>query len=97
MGFQPVGYQQLSSTAGTTGTGLTIPAGGARAIIQVLTGNVRWRDDGTAPTTAVGMRVVAADPPFNYYGKMSALRFVPETTTTAEINVSYYSQDAIST
>lgn len=82
----PLGYQQLTSLAGSTA--LTVPAGAVEAFIVCETQTVRWRDDGVAPTASVGMPlpVNAALP---YVGKLSAFRLI-ETTASATCNVSYY-------
>lgn len=82
----PNGFQTLTAA---TSTALTVPAGSKYAIIQALTQNVRWRDDGTAPTAAIGIRLTAGADLF-YTGELANLRFIQEAAT-AEINVSYYS------
>ena len=78
--------QVLPSTA----KGLTAATydGASYAVIQAEDQNVRWRDDGTDPTTSVGM-VLAIGQQFAYYGDLSAIKFLEETAT-AKLNVSYY-------
>lgn len=74
----PVGYCQLAvSTAAlvSTCTG-GIPIGASVAYLSVETANIRWRDDGTAPTTSVGMPIVAAAAPFLYQGDLTKLEVV---------------------
>ena len=83
---QPVGYQQI--TALSSSTALTIPNLAKAALIQVEDQNVRYRDDGVAPTSSVGMQLLA-DAAIWYTGKLSALRFIEETAS-AKLNVSYY-------
>jgi hypothetical protein len=84
----PAGYQQLTSLA--TATALTVPAGADVAIIQAEAQAVRWRDDGTDPTSSVGMRL-AAGSDFLYTGRLSALRFIQDDAVPpAILNVSYY-------
>jgi len=82
----PKGYQQLTSLA--TATVLAVPAGARFALIQAEDQNVRWRDDGTAPTATVGVQLAAGADLF-FTGDLSALRFIEETTS-AKLNVSYY-------
>jgi hypothetical protein len=82
----PLGYQQITSLSASTA--LTIPAGAKRAIIQAETQDVRWRDDGTAPTASVGM-VISAGDRLAYTGSLPAIRFI-EATASAKLNVSYY-------
>lgn len=58
------------------------------AVITCETNTVRWRDDGTAPTTSVGMPL-AAGTPFIYDGDIPNIKFI-DTSTGAILNVSYY-------
>jgi hypothetical protein len=88
----PIGYQQLSVT---TAVGLTPPSiDGAAAIkpnyaLIIVEGNaVRWRDDGVAPTAAVGFPL-AVGVAFEYEGLLSAIQFVSQSGT-ATVNVAYY-------
>jgi len=83
---EPLGYEQV--TALSASTGLTVPAGARLAVIHVQTQAVRWRDDGGAPTSTVGMPL-AIDDIFLYVGDLAAIRFI-EGTPTAVLNVSYY-------
>ena len=51
----PLGYCQLSATQLASAVGLAscsggIPARATLVAVQAETANVRWRDDGTAPT-----------------------------------------------
>ncbi len=86
--LQPAGYEQITSLGSAVGLA-AIPAGGAKmALIQAEAQNIRWRDDGTNPTTSVGMILVANDT-LLYSGTLSAIKFI-EVTATAKINVTYY-------
>lgn len=82
----PTGYQQITSLS--TVQVLTVPSGSQLALLQSETQNVRWRDDGTAPGTTVGM-LLATGIPLLYNGDLSALKF-KETTASGVLNVSYY-------
>ena len=84
----PKGYQQLTPDSAT---GLTVPGGATMALIQAVTQNVRWRDDGTNPETALGMRISAGEE-FWYTGNLDAIKFIEEVAST-QLNVSYYSTD----
>jgi hypothetical protein len=68
----------------------TLPSDATVALIQALTQNVRWRDDGTAPTASKGMQLAAGDQ-FWYTGDLSTIRFIEEAAT-AELNVTVYKQ-----
>lgn len=82
----PKGYQQITSLS--SAAGLTVPPGGVIALIQAETQSVRWRDDGTNPTTSVGM-VLAAGETLAYTGQLAAIKLI-ETTASATLNISYY-------
>jgi len=90
-----LGYQQLDTL--TSAVGLTVPTrdpgSGMNvkanfALIVAETQDVRWRDDGTAPTSTVGM-LLKAGVIFQYDGDLSKIKFI-ETTGSAKVNISYY-------
>jgi hypothetical protein len=90
-----LGYQQLGTL--TSATGLTVPARDPIsgmdvkanfALIVAETQDVRWRDDGTDPTSSVGM-LLKAGVIFQYDGDLSKIKFI-EVTASAKVNVSYY-------
>ena len=89
-----LGYQQITSL--TAAVGLTVPQRDLQglnqkptfALITPLTGNVRWRDDGVAPTATVGMPL-AAGVTLQYDGDLTRIRFI-DNGGTAELNISYY-------
>ncbi len=80
--------QQITQDATTPGA-LTVPAGANMALIQVLTQNVRWTDDGTTVTTSRGIQIVAGDPPLWYNVAGLPISFIAEIAS-AEININYY-------
>ena len=81
-----LGYQQITSLSASTG--LTVPSGATLALIVPETQNVRWRDDGTAPTSSVGMPIFVGAS-LSYDGDLNRIRFI-EQTASAVLNVSYY-------
>lgn len=83
----PLGFQQLTNVTNAAAVSLTPPAGALVARI-VPDGAIRWRDDGTAPTAAVGMPVTADDE-FEYSGNLAAIKFIAQSATT-NVNVSHY-------
>ncbi len=85
--LSPVAGGQFSLTV-SSAAGLTVPGGANVALIQALTQNVRWRDDGTNPTNSVGIQLLAGDEMF-YTGNLTAIKIIEETAT-AEVNVLYY-------
>lgn len=85
--FVPLGYQPLTTL--TAAQKLTVPPGANFALIKAEAQAVRWRDDGVAPTTSVGMPMLATDNALEYSGTLTNLQFIAETTG-AILNVSYY-------
>lgn len=82
----PLGYEQVTGLAAAKG--LTVPPYARFAMITAETQNIRWRDDGTDPTAAVGMPLIAGDI-FWYTGDLSTFKAI-EQVASAKINVSYY-------
>jgi hypothetical protein len=73
------GTYQLSAANTASSASLTsggIPAGANVAFLQAETADVRYRDDGGAPTTAIGNIVVHGIPGVLYSGNLSALQFI---------------------
>ena len=68
--------------------GLEPPPNARVAIIQALTQNVRWRDDGTVPSGTIGMQL-AAGRDMLYTGDLAAIKFIEEAAS-AELNIAYY-------
>lgn len=83
----PKGFQQI--TIGAAAASLTVPSGARVAVVQCTAQNVRWRDDGTAPTATVGMQLATTDVDKIYDGDLSAIQFFREASG-AILNVSYY-------
>jgi hypothetical protein len=83
---QCLGYQRISGLSASTA--LTVPAGATLALIVAESQNVRWRDDGTAPTASIGMPL-AIGVSLSYDGDLKAIRFI-EVLASANLNVSYY-------
>jgi hypothetical protein len=88
----PLGYCQLTAT-GTAALISTcsggIPARTVWAVLCVETANIRWRDDGTVPTAAVGMPV-AAGQCVNYSGTMSVFAIIAVSGSPV-VDISFYS------
>lgn len=80
------GYQQITSLS--SATSLTVPENTTFAMIGVESQAVRYRSDGTAPTTSVGKQL-AAGQEMKYTGNLKALQFI-EVASGAKLNISYY-------
>jgi hypothetical protein len=83
--IEPFQYVQLTDLGSAVGVG---SGGGRVALIQSLNQNVRWRDDGSNPTTSVGMRLHAGETML-YTGNLRNLKFIEEAAG-AELNISLY-------
>ena len=87
--LQPKGYQQL--TVSTAAVGFTVPAGAHYALLKLNDANLlRWRDDGTDPSSTVGMPIPDQVDEFWYTGDLSAIKFIRSGGTNAIVNISYY-------
>jgi hypothetical protein len=91
----PLGYCQISAATLASATGLAscvggIPSGTNTILMSADTANVKWRDDGTAPTGAIGMTLVFGQLPVTYNGTISKLQFILATGGSPILNVSFY-------
>jgi hypothetical protein len=90
-----MGYEQITSLSSSVS--LTVPKRNlsglvgtpAIAIITPESQAVRWRDDGVAPTSTVGMPL-AAGVTLQYDGDLTAIKFI-EQVSGAKLNITYYS------
>ncbi len=83
---QPKGYQQITSLAAAVA--LTVPTGSRYAMLKCTAQSVRIRDDGTDPTTAIGMLIDVGDELW-YTGKLSRVKVI-QTAVSATLDVLYY-------
>lgn len=89
-----LGYQQITTL--TSAVSLDVPVRDktgsltkpAIAIITPYGADVRWRDDGTAPTASIGMPL-ANGVTLQYDGDLSAIQFI-QIGSGAQLNISYY-------
>lgn len=88
IGFKSLGFEQNTSLSSATGLA-SIPAGADMALLQVTGQNVRWRDDGTNPTTTIGMVLTSGADPYPYSGDLTKIKFI-ESTASAVLNVTYF-------
>jgi len=92
-GQRPVDYQAL--TVSTSAVTLTIPAGANSCVITVENATVRYRSDGTAPTSTVGAAFYQnASAAFKGLALMKALQFIRISTATgdATLTINYYGE-----
>lgn len=92
--YTPIGFEQLTAFSASKAL-QSVPNGVVFAEVQAEAQAVRYRHDGatTAPTAAVGMRILtSAVPPTRIYGNKTELakyRFIEETAT-AKLNITYF-------
>lgn len=85
--LKALGYQQMTSLAAATAP--TVPVGTTMMLVMVEGQDVRWRDDGTAPTATVGMLVTVGQTLQYDAGQLAVLKFI-EVAASAKCNLSYY-------
>ena len=86
----PLGFCQITALTGATSLSACaggIPAGATMAVLQAEIANVRYRDDGTAPTTSIGEILISGGAPMPYVGRLSSLQFI---SATGAIDVLFY-------
>ncbi|HEY0120650.1 MAG TPA: hypothetical protein VGC14_02625 [Rhizobium sp.] len=82
-----LGYEQIADLSASVG--LTVPTGANIAVIVAETADVRWRDDGVAPTDAIGMPLSSSGPALEYSGPLANIQFIAASGSPV-LNVSYY-------
>lgn len=88
---------QLTSLAASksfalSGGDVDVPTEAGGVLLQAETQNVRFRTDGTAPTTSVGLILIAGDAPVLLSGKDAIRNLkVIETTASAKLNYAFVS------
>lgn len=83
----PLGFTAIADLSAAVGLG-TIPTGATMALIQPETKSIRFRDDGTDPTSSAGHLLAAGDT-LEYDGDLSAIKLI-ETEASASVNVTFY-------
>ena len=83
--IEPAGYRKITSLSSVKGVQI---GEGRVALIQAINQNIRYRDDGTDPTSSEGM-VIFAGQSIWYTGDLRAIRFIEEAGS-AEVNVLAY-------
>jgi hypothetical protein len=82
----PKGYQQITDL--DPAVGLTVPDGAQYVLLKAEAQAIRWCDDGTTPTTSIGMVIDVGDA-FWYTGELRDILFF-EDAAGAILNASYY-------
>ena len=88
-----------SVTVADSSIGLNMPNGAKGALLTLETAQIRWRADGTAPTSAVGHLMEVGDtlnftswevPSANWKSVLRAIRFIRTTATSGVLRVTYF-------
>jgi len=89
--YSPLGFEKLTLT-NSAAQNLTVPAMSKFALIQAATQAVNWRDDGVAPTAAVGggMIMPVSLEPMGFAGDLSSLQFISTNAGGSTLLVSFY-------
>lgn len=86
--YTPISFVTVSGISiAAAGLG-TIPLAAHMALIVCETANVRWRDDGTAPTSSVGM-LLSSGQEFQYAGNLAGIKFIA-VSGAPSLDVTFY-------
>lgn len=83
------GYQQFAAGAVDTATALTVPDGASVAIFKPAAQAIRFRDDGTNPTAAIGYPVAVGAEYVYASSSLPRVRIIASTAGAA-LDVLYY-------
>jgi len=82
-----LGYQQITNLSAAVP--IAVPTAATLAVIVAEGASVRYRDDDTSPTAAIGMPLAAGTILMYDVGQFTRLRFIQQAAG-AKLNVSFY-------
>ena len=86
----PAGYEQLTVANSSVGFA-SIPINTNKAVVIVETATIRYRDDGTAPTSSVGTKqFVNSTLILDGRDKIDSFRAIRTGATSAKLSINYY-------
>ena len=85
--YTALGCQQITSLA-SAAPFASVPTGAKLALVTPEVQPVRYRDDGTAPTAAIGP-LLYPGLVWSYSGALSAIQFI-QTAASATLDVCFY-------
>jgi len=85
--MQSLGMETLNGLSAVKGLP-NVPPKAIYALLQAHGNAVRWRDDGTDPTAAIG-HLIPADKKYRYISELLKIRFT-EASASATLTVTYY-------
>lgn len=90
----PAGFATVDSIDSATAKGLTVPTDARYAVVKAITAAVRFRDDGTNPTSLVGYSIAQNGEIILTSAKqLSAFKVIAQDTT-ASLEVVFYKLSA---
>ena len=85
---KPLGFQKL--TVSDSAVGLTVPLNANRALIVVEDATIRWRDDGSDPSTTVGTPLLQNQSMvLDHEDSLAAFKAIRDDSTDAVLNITY--------
>lgn len=94
MARNSVGSEQLTVDNTTGGVSLTVPGRAKRALMSLRSGQIRFLDNGTAPTSALGHVLSSGDVveylDDNYQSALTAFRAIRTGGTSGTLDITYY-------
>ena len=85
--LQALGVGQLTGLSAVKA--LNPPPDASYVLLQAESQNIRYRDDETDPTAAIGVRLIADSQGFWYTGPLARLRFLEESASGV-LNYAFY-------
>lgn len=89
LGFRQFTAGQVDAATAITAVSGGVPAGSNRVLIHCTAQAIRYTDDGTAPTTAVGIPLAVGTTLDYKSAGISRLQFIA-TTAGAIVNLNFY-------
>ena len=86
-------YQQVacSNVVVVLNTAITIPPKATHCQIQADTANIRFRMDGSAPTSSVGALLLTTEPPRDYLIEdVARMKFLGDGGSAANLNLHFF-------
>lgn len=71
-----LGEQQIGSGVLGAAQNLSVISGANCAVIQAEAQNLRWRDDGVAPTASVGQLILTGTNGLEYFGDLTKIQII---------------------
>lgn len=90
--FAPTTFEQITVTASATALATLlssgIPTGARHAIFHPEASDIRWRADGTSPTSSVGLIMLADQPVVfeNQLTLLAAMELIADGNTTVNVH-----------